>query len=120
MSLAVRTRLSQGGALAAASTAAATIFCCLPFAAGVVGAGVAAFGARLAPLRPYLTGVSLALLALAFFQAYRPGAASCRGEECDAGRPRRYLRATVWVVGILVALLLTSTWWASWLIYWTL
>jgi len=120
MSTPARAKLSQGGALAAATTAAATILCCLPFAAGVLGAGVAAAGAHLAPLRPYLTAVSLLFLAISFHQAYR-APVSCRTEGCDAGPPsRRYLCVTVWVVAVLVVLLLTASWWASWLIYWTL
>jgi glutaredoxin len=35
----------------------------------VIGAGVSAFGARLAPLQPYLIGLSLASLGYAFYQA---------------------------------------------------
>ena len=45
---------SDVGAIASAGTVAATIFCCLPFATGLIGAGVAAFGSRIAPFQPYL------------------------------------------------------------------
>lgn len=41
-----RTTWSQIGALTTAGTVAATILCCLPFATGIVGAGVAAVGAQ--------------------------------------------------------------------------
>ena len=112
--------VSRRGALAAASAVAATVFCCLPFAAGVLGAGVAAIGARVAPARPYLAVVSLGFLGYAFYQAYRPRREQCEGENCNARATKRYQRATVWIVALVVVLLLTFTWWASWLIYWTL
>lgn len=111
--------LSRRGALAAASAVAVTVFCCLPFAAGIVGAGVAALGARLAPARPYLAVVSVGCLGYAFYQAYRRRA-HCEGENCNAKTAGRFQRATVWLVALVVVLLLTFTWWASWLIYWTL
>jgi len=81
---------SDLGALTTAGTVAATIFCCLPFATGVVGAALAAFGARLMPLQPLFIGLSLSSLAYSFYQAYRPGA------TCAAD------------------------WWANWVIYWSL
>lgn len=115
-----RTRLSYAGSLTTAGTVAATIFCCLPFATGIVGAGVAAYGTRFAPLQPYLAGVSLALLAYAFYQAYRPGAVSCVSEHCDVTSSTRYRRVALWLVTVVVCLLLTAAWWANWAIYWTL
>jgi mercuric ion transport protein len=115
-----RTRLSYAGSLTTAGTVAATIFCCLPFATGLVGAGAAAYGARFAPLQPYLAGVSLALLAYAFYQAYRPGAVSCVGEHCDMTSSTRYRRVALWLVTVVVCLLLTAAWWANWAIYLTL
>ncbi|MCI0419897.1 MAG: hypothetical protein L0312_11850, partial [Acidobacteria bacterium] len=69
-----------------------TWFCCLPLAAGALGAGFAAVGASLGPLRPYLTGVAVALLGLAFYQAYKPQSAECApGKRCgiEAGRTRQ-------------------------------
>src|ERR1700730_1916425 len=108
------------GALGAAGTVAATIFCCLPFATGILGAGVAAFGARFAPFQPYLTAASLASLGYAFYQAYRPGAVVCAGERCDVPSSLRYRRLTVWIMAFIVVLLLTASWWAAWVIYWTL
>lgn len=108
------------GALTTAGTVAATVFCCLPFATGILGAGVAAFGARFVPFQPYLVALSLGLLGYAFYQAYRPGAAACVGERCDTSSTTRYRRAIVWLLAIIVLLLLTVSWWASWVIYWSL
>ena len=59
MNAKTRSRLSYAGSLTTAGSVAATIFCCLPFATGVVGAGAAAYLARFAPLQPYLAAVSL-------------------------------------------------------------
>lgn len=120
MSSGLRMKLSEVGALSTASTVAATIFCCLPFATGIVGAGVAAYGARFAPLQPYLATVSVGLLAYSFYQAYRPSAVVCVGESCDVPRSLRYRRVALWLVTIIVSLLLTAPWWANWAIYWTL
>jgi hypothetical protein len=115
-----RTRLSYAGSLTTAGTVAATIFCCLPFATGIVGAGVAAYGARFAPLQPYLASVSLALLAYSFYQAYRPGAVGCAGGSCDVPSSLGYRRMVLWLITAIVGVLLTAAWWANWVIYWTL
>ena len=110
---------SEVGALTSAGTVAATIFCCLPFATGIIGASVAAFGARFAPFQPYLIGMSLALLAYSFYQAYRPDPA-CAGDNCDVPASVRRRRIVLWVVTVAVVALVTASWWANWLIYWTL
>ena len=78
-----RPLLPSAGSLRTAGTVAATIFCCLPFATGIIGASVAAFGARFAPLQPYLATLSIGLLGSAFYQACRPDGVVCVGEDCD-------------------------------------
>jgi len=110
---------SDVGALATAGTVAATIFCCLPFAAGVVGAAVAALGARLMPLRSLFMGLSVASLSYSFYQAYRPGA-SCSADGCDVAAALRRRRVVVWLVTLAVVAMLTANWWANWAIYWSL
>lgn len=105
------------GAVTSAGTVAATIFCCLPFATGILGAGVAAFGARFAPFQPYLIAASLACLGFSFYQAYRSDPACAEG--CDVSTMRRR-RLFVWVLACAVVLLLSSSWWADRVIYWTL
>ena len=113
-----RATWSQIGALTTAGTVAATIFCCLPFATGIIGAGVAAVGAQFAPVQPYLTTTSLAFLAFAFYRAYRRDP-SCANDACAPSVVRRR-RVAVWVVTVVVTFLLTFEWWANWVIYWTL
>lgn len=119
MNTSTRVRLAQAGALSVAGTVATTILCCLPFATGVAGATLAAVGARFEPLRPYLSAISVGLLGYAFYATYSRNAA-CASGSCRAAAPRRARRVVVWVVAALVALLLTVSWWANWVIYWTL
>jgi len=110
---------SDVGALTTAGTVAATIFCCLPFATGVVGAVLAAFGARLMPLQPLFIGLSLSSLGYSFYQAYRPGA-TCSAETCDVPTALRRRRRVLWAVTLAVVVMLTANWWANWVIYWSL
>ena len=119
MSASTRTRWSDVGALTSAGTVAATILCCLPFATGIIGASVAAVGARFVPLQPYLIGVSVVLLAYSFYQAYRRDA-TCSADGCDLPTSARRRRITLWAVTLVVVGLLTLNGWASWLIYWSL
>jgi hypothetical protein len=44
----------------------------------------------------------------------------CIGERCEVPSSRRYSRLTVWVMAVMVVLLLTASWWADSVIYWTL
>jgi mercuric ion transport protein len=105
--------------LTSAGTVAATIFCCLPFATGIIGTGVAAFGARFAPFKPLFVGTSLVSLAYAFYQAYRPDP-RCAADACDITASVRRRRIVLWVVTTAVVALLTAPSWANWLIYWSL
>ncbi len=115
-----RRRWFEAGAVTSAGTVAATIFCCLPFASGVVGAGVAALGAQLAPFRTYFTGLSLACLGYAYYQTYRPDSAQCDDGGCDRPSTMRGRRLALFASTAVVLLLLTTSWWANWIIYWTL
>ena len=119
MTTSPRTRWSDVGAVTSAGTVAATILCCLPFATGIVGASVAAVGARFVPFQPYLIAVSLSLLAYSFYQAYRRDA-TCAADGCDVPTSLRRRRITLWCVTVVVIGLVTANWWASWVIYWTL
>jgi mercuric ion transport protein len=98
-----------------------TWFCCLPLAAGILGSGFAAVGASLAPSRPYLTGVTVALLGLAFYQAYKPQSVECApGKSCGIGVSRTRQRGLLWVITVITLVLLTTGEWSSWVIYWML
>jgi hypothetical protein len=93
MTGAARSRWAEVGALGTAGTVAATIFCCLPFATGVIGSGAAALGARFAPFQPYLTALSLASLGYAFYQA-TGRAPSCVSVTAATLRPRSAIAAS--------------------------
>ena len=119
MKISTQTRWSELGALSSAGTVAATILCCLPFATGIIGASVAAVGARFVPFQPYLIALSVGLLAYSFYQAYRRHPA-CAIDGCDLPPSVRRRRITLWFVTVVVAGFLTVNWWANWLIYWSL
>jgi hypothetical protein len=109
------------GAILPALGFSLTWFCCLPIAAGALGAGMAAAGGVLTPLRPYFTVVSVALLGAAFYQAYKRKNTDCApGERCAVGENRRRQRILLWLVAIVTAALLTVGEWSSWVIYWML
>ena len=62
--------------VAAAVSALSTVACCLP--SGIAAAaGALGLGAVIEPLRPWLVGLSIALLVLGFVQLYRSNR-SCR------------------------------------------
>jgi hypothetical protein len=96
-------------------------FCCLPIAVGTLGAGLATAGASLAPLRPYLTVASVALLGFAFYQTYKPRKAECApGKSCGTGASRTRQRTLLWIIAVITLILLTTGDWSSWVIYWSL
>jgi len=96
-------------------------FCCLPIAVGALGGGFAAAGATLAPFRPYLTIATVALLGLAFYQAYKPQKSECApGKSCGIGAGRGRQRALLWIITVVTLILLTTGDWSSWVIYWSL
>jgi hypothetical protein len=105
------------GALAAAAAPSLLWVCCLPLAAGLLGAGAAGLGARLAPLRPVFSAIALLCLAVAFRLAYRkepcaPGAA------CRVSGSSHRQRAALWAIALVTLLLLSIPYWSSWIIYW--
>jgi mercuric ion transport protein len=108
------------GALLSAAGVSLSWFCCLPL--GLFGVGAAAFGVALAPWRPYLLGVAAVFLSLAFYQAYKPEPKEdCEsGSECAAPARRRRQRLVVWIVTLLTLALATTSYWASWVLYWLL
>ncbi|MGC8667560.1 MAG: mercuric transporter MerT family protein [Chthonomonadales bacterium] len=76
---------------------AASSCCILPLILGAAGAGSLGFASLLAPYRPYLTALTLALLGAGFYFAYRP-AKECAG-SCTTRLPAtRTTRYVLWVV----------------------
>jgi hypothetical protein len=92
---------SAGGALGLGALAAAIGACCgLPWAVALLGVSGAVALARLSFLLPYALVGAGALLAVAFWVAYRPPAV-CTDGSCDAAA-RRPLRRIVWGAFLLV------------------
>lgn len=95
---------AAGGAVGLAGTAAFLGVCCVaPWAVWLFGVSGAVLIARLAFVQPYLLLAALAVLAVAFWWAYRrqpPGDPSC-----DATTSRR-VRRWVWVAAVLMAVLM--------------
>jgi uncharacterized membrane protein YidH (DUF202 family) len=73
------------------------VICCLPLGIAA-GAGAAGLGVIVQPLRPWLMGVSVALLAAGFVQLYRSRAA-CR-------RPSAAHTAVLAIAAVIVVALL--------------
>jgi hypothetical protein len=95
-----------GGAVAAAVAYVLTAACCLPLVLGVAaGATVAARFGFLARYQPYLGGIALLLVAVAFYRAYRrPGRSA---GECAPARPG----IALWLLAVAVLVLLTAPFW---------
>lgn len=73
--------IERGAPAAAIVAALSALACCLPF--GIAGAlGLASVSVWIAPLRPWLLGAAVLLLALGFWQIYH------RGNQCDRQRSR--------------------------------
>jgi mercuric ion transport protein len=86
------------GALLAAIAASAC--CILPLLLGAAAAGTVGVGAALAPYRPYLVGLTVLLLGLAFYLTYRPVKATSGAECCATPKAlwmRRFSRAVLWI-----------------------
>lgn len=93
---------SAGGALGLGALASAIGACCgLPWAVPLLGVGGAVALARLSFLLPYTLLGAAALLALAFWWAYRPRAV-CGDSTCNPPLNRRALRWIVWTSAALV------------------
>lgn len=107
------------GGAAAALAAAASWICCLPFAAGLAGLAAAASSPFLLAARPWLIGLSLGLLALGFWKAYRREPCDDDSACATPGR-QRLVRLFLWGAALVSVLLLALAQWGSWLIYWTL
>jgi hypothetical protein len=97
---------TAGGALGLGAFAAAIGACCgLPWAVALLGVSGAVALARLSFLLPYALLGAGALLAVAFWWAYRP-AAICAVGTCNPVS-RRPLRWMVWAAAVFVVGLAT-------------
>ncbi len=107
------TRFAFIGAVVAAVTA--SLCCILPVVAavaGIIGFAASEFFAR---WRPYLLGLTLGLLAVGFYLAYRR-----RGDACEIGTPCErpslgsWSRVVLWLITILVIGLAAFPYYSGW------
>ena len=102
-----RTMGAAGSAVGMGTLAAVLGTCCVaPWAVGLIGVSGAVTLARVARLQPYFLIVAAAMLAMAFYWAYRP-LPVCADGEC-ATTSRRKLRWVVWMAAIVVGVLATA------------
>ena len=109
----MKERTALAGSLIAGLLASA---CCIgPLLLGAVGLGSLGFAAALAPLRPWFLGLTVALVAVGFFLAYRPqrAEACAPGEACQKPPSRRNQRLALWLVTALAVTLATYPSWGA-------
>jgi copper chaperone CopZ len=98
----IRERIASSGAVVAAFV---SCLCCLgPLVA--IGLGVGAFGAVVAPMRPYLLAASVVALGFGFRQAYRRAKVTCASDgTCSSERANRTSRTVLCIAALTVLLL---------------
>jgi mercuric ion transport protein len=109
----VKERSALVGSLIAGLLASA---CCIgPLLLGAVGLGSLGLATALAPLRPWLLGLTVVLIGAGFFLAYRPQAAEvcAPGQACAKPASRRNQRIMLWLVTALAAWLATYPSWGA-------
>ncbi len=105
-----------GGALIGAGLASA---CCIAplllVSLGISGAWIANLTA-LEPYKPYVGGVTLALIGYGFWHVYfKPKPACEEGSYCSRPGSARTTKTVLWLGLAIVILALTIDWWAPWL-----
>lgn len=107
------------GAGAAVASVASSVCCLGPLAIAVLGVEGAILAAGIKPYRTPLLAGSLALLALAFWSAYRsPGGEDRRAgdaQACGVGTYRLtrivlWVAAALWLGAVLIQFLVNLTW----------
>ena len=103
--------LGAGTVLAAIG---ASLCCILPIAVVILGFGSAALASQLEPFRPFLVGLTVVLLGIAFYQAYKPKKTECApGESCAVPEQQRRRKIVVWIIAVLALALVTFPYYAG-------
>jgi hypothetical protein len=72
-------------------------------------------------VRPYLIGLSVVFLGLAFYNAYRPQRLVCGPDgSCAVSTSRWRQRALLWIIAAASVAFMTVDRWGSWVIFWML
>lgn len=92
---------TTGGAIGISAFASFIGLCCIgPWAVVLFGVSGAVTMARWAPLRPYIIGAAVLMLAWAFWRVYRPQPV-CDDGTCSTG-PSMWLKVMLWVAALMV------------------
>lgn len=95
---------------------AASVCCIGPVVAAAIGAGaLGAASTQLEPYRPWLLGLTVLLLGLAFATTYRREPAPCADGSC-APSSRRTAKIVLWVAVALVGLLAAFPYYVAWFV----
>lgn len=116
------TPLTRAGMAASVIAAIGASLCCIgPIAAAFLGLTSMGALVKYEPYRPILTVVTLAILAGAFFLAYRkPKAEACEPDSLCAvegvTRVQKVNRIVLWIVTVVVLSILTFPTWSGWVL----
>lgn len=113
--------LQRAGIVATVVSAVAASICCIgPLAAALFGLTSLGALVRFEKYRPLFAGVTLLLLAGAFYVTYRPRPqAACEpGSLCATQGPERMARLNrrvLWIVAAIALVVLTFPTWSNWI-----
>lgn len=108
----MKTAMGVIGAAVAASA------CCIgPVVFSLLGAGaLGAAATKLEVYRPWFVGLTLVLVGVAFYSAYRPAAnEGCAADGTCTPRSKRAAKIMVWIAAALAVLLITFPYYIGYL-----
>lgn len=107
-------KIALGGVGAAVVASA----CCIgPVAFSLLGAGaLGASAVALEPYRPWFIGLTVLLVGVAFYSAYRPLAAEACADGTCAPPSRRAARVLAWIAAIVAAVLIAFPYYIGWFV----
>jgi len=104
-----------GGIIAAIGASA----CCIgPVIFAILGVSSAGLLTKFEPYRPYMIGVTLILLAVAFYQTYKkkPAEECAEGSICASPKSNKVNKIILWIATVLILGFLTFPNWSIYLV----
>lgn len=100
-----KSSLSIFGSLVSAILAS---ICCIgPIVLAVLGVGGAGLFSKFANLRPYLIGITVVFLGLAFYLTYKKRKVKCEDGTCKIRRGPKWNKIAIWVATVLIGFFLS-------------